>query len=363
MAQQQDNETDKTQEATPFKLEQARKKGQVARGADIGFFAILLGLAFFVQLLGADILAALAQSIRHSFVTLVASAPDQAATLSQSASILEMGLRPLIGIGVIVSLLVILANIVQMRGLVFSTHPLKPDYNRLNPAQGMKRLFSLQMAKEAAKNIFKVAVYGGAAYILLQSVMKQFGSQAASGSTLARAMQGAALQLLIVFLILAAAFAILDQILVRQQFAKQMRMSARELKREYREREGEPRQKQKRKQVHAEYVKQQRQVSQIAGADVLIVNPEHYAVALLYTPATMSAPQIRAKGRNAFALQMRAEARKHNVTIIENAPVARLLYKDGRVALPIPEASFSIVADIYLMLKRDQDATETSDAV
>jgi flagellar biosynthetic protein FlhB len=351
MAEQQ-SETDKSEAATPYKLERARRKGQVARGADIGFFAILLALGLFAQLFGRDAAFDLATMMRTAMVAGVAGAPDQAATMAQAARLAQGTAWPVIALGIFVSLFVIFANIVQLRGLLFTFEPLRPDFSRLNPAKGLKRLFSLRMLKEAAKNVFKATVYAIAAYLIIRYLLDELGARVAQGALVLPTLVEATTRLLLVFLLVAAAFAILDQILVRQEFAKQMRMSKRELKREHREREGEPRQRQKRKQLHAEYVNQQRQVAQVPGSDVLVINPEHYAVALIYDADTMVAPHIRARGRNAFALQMRAAASQTGVTIVQNPPLARRLYKDGRLDAAIPESAYSAVADIYVMLRR-----------
>jgi flagellar biosynthesis protein FlhB len=352
MAEQQ-SETDKSEAATPFKLDRARKKGNVARGADIGFFAMLIALGMFAQLFGRDAVFDLSTTMRKAMVAGVAGAPDQTATIALAARLAELAIWPLITVGIFVSILVIFANIVQLRGLIFTFEPLRPDFARLNPAKGLKRLFSLRMLKEAAKNIVKVGIYCAATYFLLRYLVHDAAVAAAQGPLLAATLVDAAVRLLIMFMVLAAIFAVVDQVLVRREFAKQMRMSRRELTREYREREGEPRQRQKRKQLHADYVKQQTQIAQVPGSDVLVVNPEHYAVALIYDANAMTAPHIRAKGRNAFALQMRVAARRAGVTIVENAPLARQLYKQGRLDTAIPEASYSAIADIYIMLRRN----------
>lgn len=353
---EQSEEQDKTEAATPFKLERARKKGTVARGMDLGFLAMLVGIAGVAQMFGSDFAAETSEMMRRAFAIGMTHADDPRAASELADTLGRSMLWPVVATGLFIAIFLVLVDIIQLRGIIFSAEPLKPDFSRLNPAKGLKRVFSLRMLKETAKSVLKMAIYAGSTIILIKTILTEDGLRAASGTQLAKVMVEGATSILLLFMALALLFAAIDQIIVRREFSKQMRMSKRELTRENRDREGDPRQRQKRRQIHAEYVKQSSAIANVAGSDVLIVNPEHYAVALSYLPGKMEAPEVRARGRNAFALRMRAEARRLGITIVENPELARALYGKARVGASIPQSSFPAVADIYIMLRRLEDA-------
>ncbi len=345
-------ELDKNETATPFKLDRARRKGMVARGTDLSFLSALIGLAIIAQLFGADIMQALRFAMQRSFAATIPMAHDLpwvgTALTKEARSIAASLLLPII----VLIFICAAVEIVQLRGVVFTTAPLKPDFSRLNPAKGLKRLFSLRMLKELAKNVVKFAVYTGGAFLLLRNTFETAALNASDGRRLAGEMAAAAGRLLLLFVILAAAMALLDQILARREFARQMRMSRREVTREAREREGEPRQKRQRKAILAEILKQAAAAAQVKGADVLIVNPTHYAVALRYRAEDGDAPFVQARGRNAYAMRMRRVAEREGIVIVRHPRLARALFHEGQVGRPIGQAHFVAVADIYIMLRR-----------
>lgn len=346
------NEQDKSEEATPFKLDRARRKGMLPRGTDLGFLSALIALAIVAQTSGGDLVVALGLTMQRGLTAHIATAGDRDWILSVIgqeavglASVLALPALILIAIAVTVEL-------IQNRGMVFTAEPLKPDFTKLNPAKGLKRLFSMRMLKELAKNLTKLVLYGTAATIFILSTAYEAGRAVRSGRDLSDALIGVAGRLLLLFIILAAIIALIDQLLARREFAKQMRMSRRELRREMREREGEPRQKQKRRQILEEILKQAAAAANVKGADVLIVNPTHYAVALRYRPEEGDAPIVQARGRNIWARRMRRAAEREGVTIVHNPTLARALYRFGHVGQPIRQTEFVAVADIYIMLRR-----------
>jgi flagellar biosynthetic protein FlhB len=345
-------ELDKNETATPFKLDHARRKGMVARGTDLGFLSSLLGLAIVAQLFGAGLVENLKLSLQRSLATVIPMAPEPAwvgAALGQEAQAISVSL--LLPVFVLIFICVVV-EVIQIRGVVFSAAPLKPDFKRLNPAKGLKRLFSMRMLKELAKNILKFAVYTGGASLLLKNTFETAALNASDGRRLAAELASAAGKFLLLFIILAAAMALVDQLIARREFARQMRMSRREVTREVRDREGEPRQKRQRKQILAEILKQAAAAANVKGADVLIVNPTHYAVALRYSAEQGDAPVIQARGRNAYAHRMRKVAEREGIVIVQNPRLARALFHEGQVGRAIGQAHFVAVADIYIMLRR-----------
>lgn len=344
-------EQNKTEDATPFKLKRARERGAVARGVDLAFFAALSALAIFSLIAGEAALRKLALAMRQTIMsTSEAASPHDA--LAAAAPMLWPSLEPVALLGATVVVVVVLLEIIQVRGLVFTTHPLKPDFSRLNPAKGLKRLFSMRMLKEGAKNILKLAAYSCAAVLLVREAFEVRAQSISDASSLAQAMHAHGLKLLFAFLALALVFAAIDQVVSRGEFAKQMRMSRRELLREHKEREGEPRLKQKRKQLHASFAKQARALGDLRGADMLIVNPDHYAVALAYDAGKMGAPTVVAKGRNHFARLLKRRAARLSLATFHHPKLARALYAKCDKGVEVPSAEYRAVADLYIKLRR-----------
>lgn len=348
-------EENRTEEATPFKLKRAREKGQVARGMDLGFVGSLVALIFFALAAGAAFAVTLAQIMRRSLTIGIERASDPFDLLALGGAALREGLYPLMLLGIAIVLILVALELIQLRGLIFSFQPLKPDFTRLNPAQGIKRLFSLRMLKETLKNIVKMICYAAAAWLVIAAAIEAFGNGMAGTGDVVRALKDSAGQLVLAFLGLAIVFTIIDQLIVRREFRRQMRMSRRELTREAKEREGEPRIKQKRKQLHARMAQQARGLERVAGADLLVTNPDHYAVALYYDAEQMNAPVIRARGRNIFAQLMKRKARLSNVPIFANPPLARALYHQQEIDQPIASDNYRAVASLYIRL-RERDA-------
>ena len=195
--------------------------------------------------------------------------------------------------------------------------------------------------------------------IFIVNVARESGAETTNARELSDTLLRISGRLLLIFIILAAIVAVVDQLLSRREFARQMRMSSRELKRENREREGEPRQKQKRKQILAEILKQAGAAANVQGADVLIVNPTHYAIALRYRPGETDAPVIQARGRNIWAARMRQAAERDGIVIVRNPALARALYRYGEVGRTIRQKEFVAVADIYIMLRRSLQQQDT----
>lgn len=343
-------EQDKSEEATSFKLTRAREKGSVARGIDLSFFAGLLALAGFITMAGETALTRVMAMTKRSLAAGIPRATDPHATLDIVAAAYDPALRPIILLGVTVLAVVALLEIVQLRGFVFSTHPLKPDFTRINPATGLKRLFSMRLLKEALKSIIKMAIYTTAAVLLVRSAIHGAGMTVVDASSLVAALRASGMKLLWVFVILAMFIAVVDQVMARGEFRKQMRMSRREVTREGKEREGDPRLKRKRKQLHAEFAKQSKGLGALPGSDMLIVNPEHVAVALAYDRARSSAPVVRAKGRNLHAQLMKRRAFQLGIPIFESPALARALFAQCEPGVEIGADHYHAVAEYYFKL-------------
>jgi flagellar biosynthesis protein FlhB len=352
-------EQNQSEEATPFKLARAREKGMVARGMDLGFLAGLTALAAFLFVAGERLVSKLAQLMRISISAGADRADDPEAVAALAGALFWPAIQPVLLLGGTVVLLVIFCDIVQLRGLVFTTQPLKPDFSRINPAKGLKRLMSLRMIKEALKNVLKLAAYGGAACLVIFWALGSAGQSQEDARGLTNALHSGGIRLLLTFILLACFFAAVDQIIVRLEFRKQMRMSRRELTREAKDREGEPRIRQKRKQLHAELTKQAKQAGSLPGSDLLVVNPQHFAVALAYDGSRMKAPSVCAKAKNHYALALKREAFLQGIPIFEDRRLARALYDECDTGREIGSGHYRAVAELYMKVAHAKSSRQT----
>lgn len=351
---QEGSEQNKTEEATPFKLKRARERGMVARGSDLGFFSVLAGLGAYYVVAGDSAFASMRNLIRGTFTQMAALALDPEQIGIALAHLYWPGVKLVTALGVTTMLVVIVLELMQVRGLAFSTKPLQPDFSRINPGKGLKRLFSMRMLKETLKSIIKIIAYAAVAYLVVKHAFDTHLQTLDSAPRVAAAMETAALRILFGFMVVALFIAVIDQVLSRQDFRQQMRMSRSELVREHKEREGEPRLKQKRKQLHAEFASQTRSLKGLGGADMLIVNPEHFAVGLRYDASSMEAPEVTARGRNKLALEMRRQAALLGIPVFAAPPLARALYRTGKTGKQVASAHFREVADLYLRFYRER---------
>lgn len=350
-------EQNRSEKPTPFKLKKAREKGSVARSADLGFLTALAAFAGYVWISG----RALQDRIGLATEQALVSAPSLTASRNVILAVIDANFtavaRPLAFLCAGVFLVVLAFEIIQT-GLVFSTQPLKPDFSRLSPAKGFKRVASVRTLIETAKSLLKLAVYTALAVFVVRSALAMEAPAATDGASLATAMGRTAFKLLLFFIGAGAIFAALDQGLVRREFLKQMRMSRRELKRETRDREGEPRMKHRRRQLHGEFVKMSQSLRNLRGADVLVTNPTHFAVALKYDGQTMPAPTVVSQGAHQFAQRLKALAFIYGVPIVEDRLLARALHRGCQLNQVVPDAYYGAVANLYLSLRARKDSVQ-----
>lgn len=346
----QSEEQNRSEEATPFKLQKAREKGSLARGIDLGFFSATAGFLLFLTLSG-TLLASQLMGMMRSNLSDFTGLEDPHAVLRLLSQDAKAVMGILVVVGLTLMIIAVPLEILQLRGLVFSSQPLKPDFSRLNPARGLKRLFSLRMVKEAFKSVLKLALYTLLGIFAIRFAVLKAGYAPANAMQLTELLWKSSLRLLILFSAAALVIAAIDQIIARKEFAKQMRMSRRELTREYKEREGEPRIKSRRKQLHAEFIKQTAGLKNLAGSDLVLVNPEHFAIALAYDGDRMAAPTVRAKARNSLALAMKKEAARLNIAVISDPPLARALFRSAEAGRQIGQDHYRSVAAHYSSLR------------
>jgi flagellar biosynthetic protein FlhB len=347
-------EQDRSELPSRYKLEKARREGSVARGMDLGFLAVLLaatGLAWFA---GGRVVHAMLVStglgLAATDADLVGPRGFLVLTGQMMAPVVSV-LLPMIGL-----VFAIVAGVEFLQtGPVFSTRAMRFDFSRLDPGKGLKRLFSVRILIETAKGVLKLMLYSGvAAFVIFQAL--QQAASITDVQRLAGAMGALMLRLVAGAAAAAAVIAVLDQLVSRRQFLKQMRMSRREVKREHRDREGDARLKQRRKELHGQFAKTSQSLKGVRQADLVVVNPVHFAVALRYQPGVMDAPIVVSRGSHAVALRLRRLAFAYGVPVVVDPPLARRLFRNSVLNRPINEALFRPVADIYLGLKRQKEA-------
>jgi flagellar biosynthetic protein FlhB len=346
----QELEQSRTEQATPYKLEQARKKGSVARSIEASTLGVMTALAGYLWAFGADTSAQLQKAAAGALAQAPALAFGPLELWSWSAAIatrMAASILPLMLLVVVVATLVILVQI----GFVFSIEALKPDASRLNPANGFKRIFSAQTIYESVKSVLKLAVYGALAVLIVHASALHSTDIAAEPRALAALLGTQSLKLVFWLLAAMTLFAAADIVFTRRRFASQMMMSRRELREETRHREGDSRIKQRRRQLAQELLKRSRSMRQLRSADVLITNPTHYAVALRYDSNTMLAPQVVSRGSGEFALRLRRLAFIYGIPVVEDRQLARTLFFKLALDSAIPESLFHQTAAVYLRLQ------------
>jgi flagellar biosynthetic protein FlhB len=347
----EDSSLDKSEQPTTYKLHKARERGVVARGMDLGFLTSIAALFGYMSVEGPQLGAAVSRVGRDAFIGGPALADSPSALINASMLLFAPMIRPMLLLIILVFLVVLVFEIVQT-GFVFSAKPLTPDFNRLNPANGLKRLFSIRLLIETIKNVLKLVVYTAIACLIIRTAMQSDAAGVTDARGLFALLQKTGVRLLGAFVLAAVLFMALDQVIARWQFVKKMRMDRRELRQEARDREGEPRMKQKRKQLHREFTKASQSLRNLRRADVLITNPQHIALGLHYDASTMHAPSVVAMGTNQFAQRLKRLAFLYGIPVFENKPLAHELYRRAVLERPIPESCFRPVADIYNAIRR-----------
>jgi flagellar biosynthetic protein FlhB len=359
MAEQEQN---RSEPATPFKLEDAKKQGQVAKSLDFNSFAIVAALLFAVLALGASTVSKLAALDATLFAVSgdieLASVGTAIAWFAQLMMAFLGIILPIAAIGVVCA---VLANLLQT-GPIFTFVPLKPKFERINPVAGFKRLFNKKMLFEGVKTFVKLCLFGTIACGFILSALPSLpgvavGEVGVQTDWLARNATALLFRLGLAMLVIA----LLDVAWVRWSFRKQMMMSRRELKEEAKRREGDPLIRAKLRELQRENLKRAKSMGRVPDSDVLITNPQHIAIALKYVRGEMSAPHIVARGMDAWAADMRAIAHRNGIPVIQRRSLARELYRRGQLDRPIPPHTFVDVARVYVEAEAQKRARERAE--
>ena len=347
MAEQEQN---RTEQATPFKLEEARKQGQVAKSLDFNTLLMVWGLIALAMIWGASAWQELGQLARE----LLAVSGDLHVSFDNGgwmAGLVRAFVSLIAPVLLVGAVLAVLANIVQT-GPIFSFKPLKPKGERINPVAGFKRIYNKKILFDAFKSLLKLLVLGGVAVAFFFAMWPQLlVPQSVDGERVQVWFGSNVVALLFRLGLALVLIGLLDLMYTRHKFKRDMMMSRRELKEEVKRREGDPQIRAKLRELQRENLKQSASVKRVPEADVLITNPEHLALALRYERGTMAAPVLLARGADSWAAEMRELARRHGIPIYQRRSLARKLFRSAQLDHPIPADCYVDVARIYADLE------------
>lgn len=341
----EEDQDQKTEQPTSKRLGEARERGQLPISREAASWVTLSGIVFVV--------ASLSQGIERDVAGYLRFFVESPHAIELDIGGLQRLLfssfaRIALGVGLCFAVMAAaaIAGIMLQTGFFASAHLIKPDFSRLSPMNGIKRLFSVQALADLLKSFVKLVVLGFAVYLTLKPLVHKM--EALPGIPLLSSMsllQKEAVHILTLLLIVFAAVAIGDLLFQRYQFMKNMRMTKTEVKDEYKQQEGDPAIRAKLRQIRLEKARK-RMMANVPKADVVITNPTHYAVALQYDNAKMAAPVVLAKGVDRVAERIRELAQESNVPLVSNPPLARALYDTVELDRPIPTQHYRAVAEI-----------------
>ena len=350
---------EKTEEATPHRREEARKKGQVARSMELNSFAILFFGLLFLVFTGPAMVRQVAALMREmlSNVTGVSGGADTYIGL-----LMHLSLRCLLILAPLFVALItvgILINAAQV-GFSASIESLQPKLEKLNLANGLKRLLSRRSLVELIRDLLKLTIIGVVAWFALRVELDRIMTltdvdPAGILSAAAWSVFRVSIKVILALLVLA----IFDYAFQRWDFERSIRMTKQELKEEYKLYEGSPQMRSRIRQVQRELARM-RMTKEIPKADVVVTNPTSLAVALKYDSETMSAPTVVAKGARLLADRIKEIARAAGVPIVENKPLARALYASVEVGASVPADLYKATAEVLAYVYRLRGKTSAN---
>jgi len=345
MADQQDDSQEKTEEPTARRLSKAREEGQIARSQETTIAASVICGAAFMYLFGSQLLGNVANIFSRGLVfdPLAVSEPQVAAARLGDAMLEAFfAVLPFFTLAMVVALLA--SGLIG--GYNFSWKSAQPKASKMNPLSGLKRMFGMRSLVELAKAIAKFCLVGGVVFFLIQASIPDFGE--ISLMALEPGLSESASILTTAFLVASTTLiliALIDAPYQVYQHNQQMKMSLKEIKDERKDTEGTPEVKQRIRQKQRE-VSAARMLEAISEADVVITNPEHFAVALAYDPSSEDPPKVVAKGSDFIAERIRERAAEEGVPLFQSPVLARALFFTTELEGFIPEALFEAVAQV-----------------
>jgi flagellar biosynthetic protein FlhB len=343
--QEEQDEASKTEDASPKRLEEAISRGQVINSREVTSFMALVTLAIIIAWLFPLIFKFSALNLRllieHSDSININYA-ELGHLLKYTFGKALIYLSPLF---ILIIAITFFSHLMQQGQIVFTFDPITPDLSKISVFQGFKKIFSQKNFVEFIKNIAKLIVVGSVIYFIIFSDIQELKMyQELSIAGILSKIHSITNHIMIAVCIIVGAIAGMDYFYQRFEYFRSLKMTKQEVKDEHKQTEGNP--EVKRRQRQKMYASRKQMAQVVPTADVIITNPEHFAIALQYDEKTMHAPIVLAKGMDLIALQIRKIAQEHDVPIVESPPLARALYKQVEVEAPIPLEHYEAVAKI-----------------
>lgn len=341
----EESDLEKTEQASPKRLEKAREEGDVPRSRELSTVSVLLTAGLGMFALQNHLGDALKTSLSSGLSIERAAAFDSnflLTTIADSIVALLVAFAPF----ALLLMLVAAGSPALIGGWIFSGKAISPNFNRLNPMRGLSNMLSKNAGVELIKSIVKALLVGVVAYVVISRDMEPI--LALSSQPIKASIANVGSLMLMGFLSVVSALVLIAAIDVPYQlyqYAHKLKMTKEEIRQEAKESEGNPEIKARVRQQQREMAKR-RMMSEIPKADVVITNPTHYAVAVKYKEDGMRAPVIVAKGADAVALKIREIAKENNILTMESPKLARALYAHTELGDEIPEALYSAVAEV-----------------
>ena len=341
----------KTEKPTPKRISDARKKGNVAKSQDINNAAVLLTASILLYFSWAP----LAKLMSTMMVERFSHLPEQDLTLDYLMFLVTQTIQSVVVVlaPIILSLLLvgIVVNYAQV-GNLLTFEVLKPKFEKLNPVNGIKRLFSLRSTFEAIKGLIKISIVGWICYAVISDRYVELATAYGTGLLGLGTLIGSTAWSIAWRVMIALVFlGLVDFFYQRYEWEKNLKMTKQEVKDEWKQAEGSPEVKSEIKKRQRRMA-QQRMMAEVPKASVVITNPTHFAVAVKYERDTMEVPVVLAKGTDLVAKRIREVAEEAGVPMIENKPIAQALYKQVEVGDEIPPELYAAVAEILVAVQR-----------
>jgi flagellar biosynthesis protein FlhB len=341
----EDSDLERTEPASPRRLEQAREEGDVPRSRELATCTILLASGVGLWMLGDNLIHHLNHMLASGLALDRARVFDADLLMMQlgtSAADVVIAFAPLAGL----LLLVALGSPLLIGGWQFSIKSLQPNFGRLNPLSGLGNMISVRAGVELVKAIGKALLVGSVSWLVVSRQIESMLALSVEPLQTGGAHLGHLLLTSFVSIVsVLAVIALIDAPYQMWQYANKLKMTREELRQEAKESDGDPQVKGRIRQMQREMAKR-RMMSEVPTADVVVTNPTHFAVALKYTEGKMGAPKVVAKGADEVAAKIREIAAKNNVPLLEAPPLARALYKHAELGDQIPEALYTAVAEV-----------------
>ncbi len=353
---------DKTELPTPKKLQDARKKGDVAKSKDVSAALLTLAWLLLITFTGGYVATEIAMFFKNSIeIATTVDFAEAMPKLGSQAVWLSIKLTTIIFVPIAV--LATIAEYLQV-GPMMTMDKMKPGFDKMNPVEGLKRMFGMDGLVEMVKSLIKVTIIVVIMYLMIATAYKQAGQfislaetspVSGAGPQVAAAVADMTFGLTIQFFgmvtVVFLFIGVVDRIYSKHKFIKKMKMSMRDIRQEHKDNEGDPHIKAHRREMHQQWANQNA-VGATGGAAALLVNPTHIAIALDYDEKDCPVPVIAARGQGPLASAMRQEAERAGVPIIRNIATARRLWARGEIGEIVPEDMFDAIAEIILWAKK-----------